>query len=85
MLDRPKPKPKAERQAELRRARDARHRRRLREGKRVARFEYDGEDINWLIKIRAVDPRDVDGQDPKHVDGAVGRGIEALLKVSSRS
>jgi hypothetical protein len=86
MLHRPpaKPKPVAARKA-ARAARDRRHRQRVREGLMTAVIEIGGAELDWLIRMRYLDPRDVDGRDPRQIRAAVGGAVSNLLRISART
>jgi hypothetical protein len=81
MLQRPHNLPHrgANRQAELKAARDARHRQRVKAHKRVAPVEYGCEILDLLIATRWL--RESDSADAQEI----GRAISAMLAASSRS
>jgi hypothetical protein len=70
--------------AALRKARDARHRARVREGRMVVDVEIDGQALDWLIlDAHALDERLLEHPDPRQVRQAAGKAISALAKISS--
>jgi len=76
MLQRP-PKPPKSRRVELRRARDRRHRARVRAGIAVYPVELDGEALELLVKWHWVDEEDAG--DKQVVGAAIGVRLAELV------
>jgi hypothetical protein len=82
MLDRPAPRDAKPPSSALRRARNRRHRERVRAGKLTVTVEIDELGIAWLIANNYLTERDA--SDPRTVRARVGEAVAMLLRLSSR-
>ena len=85
MLDRPpsgsKPLPSTRREA-LRRLRDARHRRRLKQGLAVVPVEVSADVVNWLLRIHWLSEDKADSGDARLIGARLAAGLAASAKGS---
>jgi hypothetical protein len=87
MLQRPHSLPHggANRQA-ARRARDARHRARVRAGLMTVTVELDAAGLDWLVRdARALDERVLELPDMRELRRAVGEAVSAMIALSARA
>jgi hypothetical protein len=84
VLERPtrrkSPAPPATKREDLRRARDRRHRERIRAHRFTVTIELGEAELNWLTEIRWITPQEADGGDRTAIGAGVTAGIAASAK-----
>jgi hypothetical protein len=76
----PLPRSRAARRRELARARDRRHRERVKAGKIVVAVELGAQELDYLVSVHWITPQEADRGDSRVIGAAIARGLEASAK-----